>query len=108
MADVTTVKAYLSLDADDTGNDAFIADCLDVAVALVDDFVSGVTSVPAEPLELAYTIVAADLYNRRNAPNGVINSQFIGADGVPQMPMRIARDPLAGVYGILRRWVLTW
>lgn len=92
---------------DDTRFDDLVEESLTVATALVDDFV-GVGQVPAEVLDLSYTIVAADLFNRRNAPNGIVNSQFVGADGVTQTGMRIARDPLNGVYGLLRRWVLTW
>ena len=107
MADVAEIKQYLSIPDADVKQDAFIAECLAVAVALVDNFV-GDALVPAEPLELAYTIVAADLFNRRKAPNGIVNQQFIGADGVTTGGMRIARDPLAGVYGLLGRWVMTW
>lgn len=105
MADVTEVKAYLQVT--DTKHDAFIADCLTAAVALVDDF-KGVAQVPVNVLDLCYTIVAADLFNRRKAPNGIVNQQFVGSDGVSTTGMRIARDPLQGVYRILSRWVLTW
>lgn len=107
MADVTTVKQYLGIDPDNTKHDLFVAECVATALTLVDVHVGDV-SVPADVLELAYTIVAADLFNRKNAPNGVINTQFVGPDGVTQTGMRIARDPLAGVYRLLGKWVLTW
>lgn len=105
MADVTELKRYLGIT--DTKQDELLEDVLAVAVTLVDNFV-GVAPVPTEPLELAYIIVAQDLHNRRKAPNGIVNQQFIGADGVSQGGMRIARDPLAGVYGLLKPWVMTW
>lgn len=107
MATVADIKAYLNIPATSDKDDAFIGDCLVLATALVDDFVGEVV-VPAEVLDHCYTIVAADVFNRRKAPNGIVNQQVIDASGVSAAPMRIARDPLNGVYGILRRWVLTW
>lgn len=100
-----SVKEYLG--ATEYDNDQLIQACLDDAVILVDQFV-GLATVPDSIMDRCYFIVTADLWERRNAPNGVANQQFITADGIPSTPVRIALDPLNGVYKILRRYILPW
>lgn len=106
------LKAYLGTSTEK--QDVFLMGCLEEAKALVDKFNKKYDTVskgyiesdaPTGIVERCYLIVAADLYERRKAPNGIANQQFASADGIGQAPMRIARDPMAGVYPILRRWV---
>lgn len=104
MATLTDVKEYLGVE-DDFTYDTLLGSCLATAQTLVNQYV-GVAEVPNDVLDLAYIIVAVDLFSRREAPNGVMNQQFITADGVPSTPVRIARNPLAGVTALLRPWVL--
>ena len=100
------VKAYVG--ASDSEHDALIADCLLEAQALVAKYV-GVAAVPAPILDRAHLEVAADLFNRRNAPNGIVNQQFAMADGgVGGQAVRVTRDPMKAAYGLLGRWVLPW
>ena len=94
-----------------------LTDCLAEAEALVAKFnvrespYAAGTYVPTEAprvvVDRAITEVAADLFHRRNAPNGIANAQFAGFDGAPTA-VRISRDPLAPAYPILRRWVTPW
>jgi|SRR6478735_10279566 len=95
-------------------NESLLTDCLEEAKALVDKFNKRydraqegyvISDAPVSVVNRCYLIVAADLFERRNAPNGIANQQFATLDGIGQAPMRVARDPLAGVYPILRRWV---
>lgn len=65
------------------------------------------TDAPEVIVDRAVIEVAADLFHRRNAPNGIVNAQFAGFDGAPAA-VRISRDPLAPAYPILRRWVTPW
>lgn len=102
---LTDVKAYVGADGDDY--DALLTDCLAQAVVLVTKYV-GSAVVPADVLDLAHLIVTADLFARREAPNGITNQQYATLDGIGQSPVRIARDPLAGAYKVLQRWVLPW
>lgn len=103
---VETIKDYVGVGSE-TEYDDFIQACLDEATVLVDRYV-GVAAVPDEIMDRAYLEVAADLFNRRNAPNGIMNQQYATVDGVGVTPMRIARDPMAAAYKILGRWVLPW
>lgn len=101
------VKAYVGDDLDDTTNDALLTGCLSDAAVLIDKYV-GAAAVPETILDRCTLIVTADLFERRNAPNGIANQQFQTADGIGQAPARIARDPMQGVYKTLGRWVLPW
>lgn len=85
----------------------FVADCFEQAVVLVDRFVGG-SEVPEEILDLAYLTVGADLFNRKSAPNGIMNAQYASDGDIANSPMRIARDPMAGVYSMLGKWVSPW
>lgn len=88
-------------------DDAVITRCLAEAKVLVDDWV-GDNVVPQVIRERAYIEVAADLFNRRNAPNGIYNMQYTTADGASGAPIRIARDPMAAGYPLLRKYVKPW
>lgn len=91
----------------DADAEGLLQACLDDAAVLVNKYV-GTATVPEQIKDRCILIAAYDLYERRNAPNGIANQQFIAVDGIPSTPARIARDPLAGVYPLLSRWVLPW
>lgn len=57
-------------------------------------------------LDRATREVCSDLFARRNAPNGIINQQFAGADGPISGPARIHRDPLTPAYPLLGKWAV--
>lgn len=73
---------------------------IDTATALVDGF-CGAALVPEAVLNHAYTVVAAEMFSQREAPNGI--AQY--ADGVTTTPMRVARDPMRGAYPVLARYI---
>lgn len=81
--------------------------CLAESKDMVDNWV-GQNPVPESIRDRAYVEVAADLWNRRNAPNGISNMQYMTADGSSGAPIRIARDPMAAAYPILRPFVSPW
>lgn len=112
---VADVKVYIG----ETGADfdGLLADCLSEAQALVTKYnvkydstteTYVATSAPEVIVDRAVVTVAADLFNRRNAPNGVVNQQFENFGGDQGQAVRIARDPMNGAYKILQRWVLPW
>lgn len=91
-----------------TNDDSLLSGCLLEATELVDKYV-GDNEVPDAILDRAYVEVAADLFHRRNAPNGIANQQFALPDGgFGGQAIRIARDPLTAAYKILGRWVSPW
>lgn len=99
------LKAFIG--AAGTADDNVLTDCLAEGQALVDAYV-GASVVPTSLLDRAYLEVAADLWNRRSAPNGIANQQFATPDGISSAPIRIARDPMQAAYKILGRHVLPW
>lgn len=62
--------------------------------------------VPAPVLDRATREVCSDLFARRNAPNGIVNTQFAGPDGPVSAPARLHRDPLVPAYPLLSRWAV--
>lgn len=95
--DWTDLKAYVgSSDVDD----AFVEDCWDTAEDLIASYVQS-TKIPAQVLKRCNLEVGSELYHRRSAPMGV--SQYATYDGAP---IRIARDPLIGVYPLLNRYMV--
>lgn len=110
------LKSFIG--ASGVADDGVLSDCLAEGQALVDKYVGTVwdeetqtyipRSVPTPILERAYLEVAADLWNRRQAPNGIANQQFATLDGIASAPIRIARDPMQAAYKILGRWVQPW
>lgn len=116
MVSVADVKAYVG--STDPEYDDLLANCLAEATELVEKYITRVywdaitqaylhdaAYVPDVILDRAFLEVAADLFNRRNAPNGIQNAQF-ALEGAT--PMRINRDPMAPAYPLLRRYVLPW
>lgn len=111
----TDLATYVGAGQDEYAD--LLADCLLEAVALVEKYLTTGTddagqpilaSVPEAIQDRAVKEVAADLFNRRNAPNGIVQQQFATTDGYGTTAMRINRDPMAPAYPILRRWVLPW
>jgi hypothetical protein len=95
--DWTDLKAYVgSSDVDD----AFVEDCWNTAEDLIASYVQS-TKIPAQVLKRCNLEVGSELYHRRSAPMGV--SQYATYDGAP---IRIARDPLIGVYPLLNRYMV--
>lgn len=90
------LKEYVR--ASDIDN-AYVEQCYDEAVELVSDLVSS-SNVPINVLKRCYLEAGSELYHRRNAPNGV--AQFSTFDGAP---IRVARDPLVGVYPMVARYL---
>lgn len=77
------------------GADDYVQQCWDEAIALVDGFI-GDNAVPSAVVDRCYLECGAELYHRKNAPNGIAQyNEFNGA------PVRIARDPMTGVYSLL-------
>lgn len=85
--------------------------CVDQATALVTKYVEDNCGDPIywpDPSirDRATLEVAADLWNRKSAPNGIVNQQFnIGTGDLGSTPIRISRDPLAAARPILAPWV---
>ena len=103
--ELEALKVYIGETTD--RNDGLLTDALNDAVILVDDYVDG-AAVPESILDRCYIIVATDLWERRKAPNGLVQQQYATETGIGYSPMRVARDPLAGVYALLGRFVLPW
>lgn len=91
-----------------------LSGCLTEAYALVNKFnvkrypdtgAWGPSDAPFEIVDRAVLEVAADLWNRRSAPNGIRNGQFENFGGDQGVAVRIARDPMQAAYKILGRWV---
>lgn len=93
-ADLTArIAAYVG----DVPNDTFLRECADQAATLIHDQVGSAT-VPAEILERAQIEVAAELYHRRSAPNGIKNFAD-GFDGTAAI--RVARDAMVAARPLL-------
>lgn len=100
---VAKLTAYVKSGAGSvsTADQAFIEDCLDEAIAMVDNRCgTAVSLVPMAVLHRAYIELGSELYNRKSAPNGI--SQFAAADG---SAIRVARDPMVSVEPILQRFL---
>lgn len=95
--DWTDLKAYVG--APDSDDD-FVQDCWNVSKDLIASYVQSAT-VPANVMKRAYLEVGSELFHRRSAPMGV--AQYATLDGAP---IRIARDPLIGVYPLLNRYMV--
>jgi hypothetical protein len=95
--DWENLKAYVGASSED---DVFVEECWDTALDLVASYIKS-SKIPPSILKRSYLEVGSELFQRRNAPLGV--SQYAIADG---NPVRIARDPLAGVYPLLNRYMV--
>src|SRR5689334_6742053 len=75
--------------------------------ALLDKYVAEfaddpVDGVPGEVFDEAWLAVAVDMFNRHQAPNGVLNQQYDLADGgVAAAAVRISSDPLRAARPLL-------
>lgn len=63
-------------------------------------------NIPLGVYEAAWLAVAVDLYNQRQAPNGVLNQQFATPDGSVTAPVRISADPLRPARPLLEQYVI--
>lgn len=71
----------------------YLTGCATAAIELVTTYTAG-AEIPGPVLTAALTEVAAELYHRKAAPNGV-KSYADGLDGATTI--RVRRDALAGV-----------
>lgn len=76
----------------------FVNECAAEAVDLIEHYIGPARGIPDSVLTRAALEVAADLYHRRTARNGIagFDESEIGSS-----PMRINRDPLAPARPIL-------
>lgn len=88
------LQSRLRLDGRDTSE---LEDVLNYAMTLVTDYAGKDT--PQGIIELAVLEVAADLWAKRDARGGILDSPFEGG-----APTRLARDPLTAAYPILDRF----
>ena len=98
MIDSGTFQTYLQVK---TGSDDtwLLQPTLDTAQALVDSYV-GFMAVPESVKDRAVLVCGAELWNQRKAPNA--QNQFADFEAsVPRPP----RDPLTGVYPLVRQYV---
>lgn len=72
----------------------------ELASVMVDKYI-GAKTIPPVVRDEAILQVAAELMDRGNGPVAPNVGQF--AVGTP---LRVARDPMAPAYGILKRWVV--
>lgn len=92
------VAAYVG----DRSGDGFADSCAAEACALVARYLGAqALAVPVEVARRAQLEVAAELFHRRKAPNGI--QQFATANG--EVGVRVARDPMLGAYPLLDRYV---
>jgi hypothetical protein len=96
--DTETLRNYIGASALE---DDFIGECLTTAELLVNEYCGKLAKIPQSVKERCYLEVGSELYHRRTAPMGV--AQFATFDAAP---VRIARDPLVGVYPILDRYIV--
>lgn len=94
--DWTDLKAYVGAS---TNDDAYVEECWDTAKDLIASYIQS-AKVPVNVLKRCYLEVGSELFQRRNAPAGV--AQYATYDG---QPLNVARDPLAGVYPLLNRYM---
>lgn len=74
--------------------------CWYPSVALVDQFIGTVETVPATIRTRAIMECGAELYNRRSAPGGI--AQFASFDAAP---LRIAKNSMVRAYDLLAPFV---
>lgn len=104
MAELTLLEkatAYIISDANSVGGNkaAFIQECLEEAVALVNNWCgTAQADVPVAVLHRAYIECTSELYHRRSAPQGVTQFASPNGDGAP---VRTSRDPMGGARLIL-------
>lgn len=82
-------------------SDPYLETCVTEAIELVNHAIGDAT-VPEAVRDLATREVAADIYHRRSARNGVAG--FDDSDITPA-PVRINRDPMVAARPILRPYL---
>jgi hypothetical protein len=97
--DATSLSSYVG---SKNANDTYVAQCWAEAVAMVNAHLgAAVQAVPGEVIGRMYLECGSELYHRQKAPNGV--AQFATLDG---SPIRVARDPMVGVYPLAAPYVI--
>lgn len=74
--DFLEVATYLGV-----SESPFLKDVTKVAAAMVEQYLKGCRAVPEEIVKYAVIVTAAELYHRKDAPNGV--KAFSDLDGAP-------------------------
>lgn len=76
----------------------YMTGCVSAASKLIESQIGGGNGIPTEIVDRATLEVAAELYHRRNAPNGIKNfaDGFDGAGAI-----RVARDALVAARPLL-------
>lgn len=82
-------------------SDTYLATCVTEATELVAHAIGGAT-VPEAVQDLATREVAADLYHRRSARNGIAG---FDDNDISPAPVRINRDPMVAARPILRPYL---
>lgn len=77
---------------------------LALAQQYVNDYI-GNAVVPDPVLDEATLRVAVDLFNRAQAPNGVLMTAYDDAGNGSSVPIRLARDPLWSARDVLDLYV---
>lgn len=99
----SSVREYVGLKTNDLDDD-LVQSCAEVGQRLVLDWVGSERMAQLSPCQLAIVFravveVGAELYHRKNTKNAV--AQFATPDGGALV--RIARDPMAAAYPLLRQ-----
>lgn len=105
--DAATLRTFVAASSSEAP-DAALDDLLATAEVLVESYTEDLDAeieIPAPILERAQLLVAAELWNQDQAPNGFLNQQFESPDGMTSAPVRIGTDPLRPAYALLARWV---
>lgn len=117
MATVGELRAEVG--AGSTISDAQLQRFIDLATELVNAYTASAgveidpdtgdeipIVVPALMVDQALLACAVELFNLRQAPNGVLNQQYEAFDGGAQsIPIRISGDPMRPVRPLLAPWI---
>ena len=91
-----------------TNDDVALTNCVAVAAALLAEYVSDPTLVPEVIYDKAWLAVGVELFNQRQAPNGILMVQDYGPDGSPSsLPVRVSADPMRPAYPLLKMFLGT-
>jgi hypothetical protein len=104
---IDTGRLSTEVGADPTQYETVLEECVDVSHELMLQYVEQQgAEVPDPVFDRAWLVVAVDLFNQSQAPNGVLSQQFTDVDGgTSSVPVRISRDPLAGAYPVLALYI---
>lgn len=108
-ADLRKLVGVSTSEASDSDLDGYLS----VAASMVDEYLTGGEAVGAVPyavpgpvLDRAYLLVAAEMFNQDQAPNGILNQQYdVEGGGTVAAPIRLNSDPMRPAYAVLARWV---